>query len=181
MQNDTRKLAIFGALPVLEAAVRHNSFTKAAREFGLTQSALSRRIQGLERDLGVVLFARKGRSITLTDDGARLADAARASLELIESAQHRSNADLSGTLTVGVLPSLASCWLIPHLSQFCSKYPDLQVRVETIDADFREDHKDPVTWDPSSLDVVATRDRHPPRPRVTTTSKDDGSHVTGSL
>jgi hypothetical protein len=77
MQNDSRKLAIFGALPVLEAAVRHNSFTKAAREFGLTQSALSRRIQGLERDLGVVLFARRGRSITLTEDGARIAGIAR--------------------------------------------------------------------------------------------------------
>jgi LysR family glycine cleavage system transcriptional activator len=159
MQNDNRKLAIFGALPVLEAAVRHNSFTKAAREFGLTQSALSRRIQGLERDLGVVLFARRGRSITLTEDGARLADVARASLELLENAQHQSDASLSGTLTVGVLPSLASCWLIPRLSAFCANHPDLQVRIETIEADFRDDHKDPVTWDPSSLDVVVTRGR----------------------
>ncbi|OBY25666.1 LysR substrate-binding domain-containing protein [Leisingera sp. JC1] len=159
MQNDDRKLAIFGALPVLEAAVRHNSFTKAAREFGLTQSALSRRIQGLERDLGVVLFSRRGRSITLTKDGARLADAARASLDLLENARHQSEAGLTGTLTVGVLPSLASCWLIPRLSVFCAEHPYLQVRIETIDADFRDDHKDPVTWDPSSLDVVVTRGR----------------------
>lgn len=159
MQNDPRKLAIFGALPVLEAAVRHNSFTKAAREFGLTQSALSRRIQGLERDLGIVLFARRGRSITLTEDGARLADAARASLQLVEVARHRSGEELAGTLTMGVLPSLASGWLIPRISGFCADHPDLQVRVETIDADFQEDHKDPVTWDPSSLDVVVTRGR----------------------
>jgi len=159
MQNDNRKLAIFGALPVLEAAVRHNSFTKAAREFGLTQSALSRRIQGLERDLGVVLFARRGRSITLTEEGARLADVARASLELLENAQHQSDAGLNGILTVGVLPSFASCWLIPRLSAFCVNHPDLQGRVETIEADFREDHKDPVTWDPSSLDVIVTRGR----------------------
>lgn len=68
-------------------------------------------------------------------------------------------ASLSGTLTVGVLPSLASCWLIPRLSTFCADHPDLQVRIETIDADFRDDHKDPVTWDPSSLDVAVTRGR----------------------
>ena len=159
MQSDSRTLAIFGALPVLEAAVRHNSFTKAAREFGLSQSALSRRIQGLERDLGVVIFARRGRSITLTEAGARIADAARASLDLVETAQYQPDASLSGTLTVGVLPSLASCWLIPRLSAFRAEHPDLQVRIETIDADFRDDHKDPVTWDPSSLDVVVTRGR----------------------
>lgn len=157
MQPTNRDLAIFAALPVLEAAVRHNSFTKAAREFGLTQSALSRRIQGLERDLGVVLFARRGRSIKITEEGARLAEAARASLNLIEMARHDLGGVLNGTVRVGVLPSIGTCWLTPHLSDFCAKHPEIQLRVETIDADFREGHKDPVTWDPSIMDVVITR------------------------
>jgi LysR family glycine cleavage system transcriptional activator len=157
MQTTNRDLAIFAALPVLEAAVRHNSFTKAAREFGLTQSALSRRIQGLERDLGIVLFARRGRSITLTEEGARLAEATQASLNLIETARHDLGSVLSGTVRIGVLPSLGSYWLTPRLQDFCDQHPDVHLRVEVIDADFREGHKDPVTWDPSSLDVVITR------------------------
>ncbi len=157
MQSDPRTLAIFSALPVLEAAVRHGSFTKAAREFGISQSALSRRIQGLEQDLGITLFARRGRSISLTHDGARLADAARAALDLLEAARDQADIALAGTLTIGVLPSLGTCWLTPKLAEFRAAYPDIYLRLETIDADFREGHKDPVTWDPSVLDVVITR------------------------
>lgn len=157
MKKPDRDLAIFAALPVLEATVRHNSFTKAAREFGLTQSALSRRIQGLERDLGIVLFARRGRSIALTEEGVKLAEATRASLSLIETARHDLGGTLSGTVRVGVLPSLGSCWLTPRLTGFCEQHPEILLRIETIDADFREGHKDPVTWDPSMLDVVITR------------------------
>lgn len=157
MKKPNRALAIFAALPVLEAAARHNSFTRAAREFGLTQSALSRRIQSLENDLGVVLFARRGRAILLTQEGARLAEAARGSLDLIEAARHDLGATLSGTIRIGALPSLGSCWLTPRLRSFHEKFPDIQLRIETIDADFLEGHKDPVTWDPSSLDIVITR------------------------
>lgn len=157
MKNTNRDLAIFAALPVLEAAVRHNSFTKAAREFGLTQSALSRRIQGLERDLGIVLFARRGRAIALTEEGSKLAEATRASLGLIETARHELGGTLSGTVRVGILPSLGSCWLTPRLADFCEQHPEIRLRIETIDADFRDGHKDPVTWDPSVLDVVITR------------------------
>lgn len=157
MQKSNRDLAIFAALPVLEAAVRQKSFTRAAREFGLTQSAFSRRIQALEKDLGIILFARRGRAIKITDEGARLAEAARAALDLIEAARHDLGQDTSGTVRIGILPSLGSCWLAPRLSQFCEVFPSLSVRVEAIDADFRENHKDPVTWDPSVLDVVITR------------------------
>lgn len=157
MKEKKQELTIFAALPVLEAAVRHNSFTKAAREFGLSQSALSRRIQGLEQDLGVVLFARQGRSITLTEEGRRMADAARASINLIAAARQTEERGLQGTLRVGVLPSLASCWLAPRLHRFCAHHPDLKLRVETIHADFRDAHKDPVTWDPSEFDLVITR------------------------
>ncbi|SNR54201.1 LysR family transcriptional regulator [Puniceibacterium sediminis] len=157
MKNANRDLAIFAALPVLEAAVRHNSFTRAAREFGLTQSALSRRIQGLERDLGLVLFARRGRSITITHEGAKLAKAARASLDLIESARHDLGNEATGTVRVGILPSLGGFWLAPRLPDFCAKFPNVSLRVVNIDAEFQDGHKDPITWDPSSLDIVVTR------------------------
>ncbi|WP_282091788.1 LysR substrate-binding domain-containing protein [Epibacterium ulvae] len=157
MQNDGRNILIFGALPILEAAVRHNSFTKAALEFGISQSALSRRIQRLELETGIALFARRGRAISLTEDGARLAEAARLALDLVEAARDSAAVSTEGTLTLGVLPSLGSRWLAPLLAGFRRAYPGVYVRVETIDADFRSDHKDPVTWDPSVLDIVITR------------------------
>lgn len=121
------------------------------------ESALSGRIQGLERDLGIVLFARRGRSIALTEEGAKLAKATRASVSLIETTRHDLGGVLSGTVRVGVVPSLGSCWLTPRLANFCEQHPEIRLRVETIDADFREGHKYPVTWDPSMLDVVITR------------------------
>lgn len=157
MQNAKKDSAIFAALPVLEAVVRQGSFTHAAREFGLTQSAVSRRIQGLESDLGIALFTRRGRSIAITDEGLKLAQAARASFDLIEAARHDLGREAIGTVRVGVLPSLGSCWLTPRLPDFCEKFPSVSLRIENIDADFREVHKDPVTWDPSILDVVITR------------------------
>lgn len=152
-----RNLAIFAALPVLEAAARHGSFTRAAREFGLTQGALSRRIQGLERDLGLALFARRGRTIEITEAGARLAEAARASQELIEAVRHDLGDTARGLVRIGVLPSLGSCWLAPRLADFQHRHPDIALNVTTIDADFRDGHKDPVTWDPSAIDLAITR------------------------
>ena len=144
------------ALPAFEATTRLGSFTRAAKELGLTQSALSRRIQALEQGLGVALFSRRGRSLKITGDGLRLAEAARSALQLVENTRRELGGPVSGAIRVGVLPSLGGLWLAPRLASFTARFPSVTISVKTIDADFGDAHKDPVNWDPSMIDVALT-------------------------
>ena len=148
--------AILSALPVFEAAARLGNFSQAARELGLTQSAVSRRVKTLEDQLGVILFTRTGRMLAITADGQRLADTAIDAIRLVEDMQARLGNPLAGTLRIGVLPSLGSLWLAPRIKRFQTAHPGISVSVESINGDFSSAHKDPVTWDPSTLDVVLT-------------------------
>lgn len=147
---------ILSALPAIEAAARLGSFTRAAQELGLTQGAVSRRIQSLESHLGVALFTRQGRAVKITTDGMRLAESATAILRRIESTRLELSGSLTGSLRIGVLPSLGGLWLAPRLRRFTQLHPGLSVTVSTVDADFSAAHKDPVNWDPSLLDIVLT-------------------------
>lgn len=147
---------VLSALPAIEAAARLGSFTRAAQELGLTQGAVSRRIQSLEAHLGVVLFVRRGRAVRITMDGVRLAEAATGIIRQIETTRLELSGSLTGTLRVGVLPSLGGLWLAPRLKAFAERHPALSIAVSTVDADFSAAHKDPVNWDPSLLDVVLT-------------------------
>lgn len=147
---------ILAALPAIEAAARLGSFTRAAQELGLTQGAVSRRIQSLESHLGVALFTRQGRAVKITTDGLRLAEAATAILRQIETTRLELSGSLTGSLRIGVLPSLGGLWLAPRLQAFTQLHPGLSVSVSTVDADFSAAHKDPVNWDPSLLDIVLT-------------------------
>ncbi len=147
---------ILSALPVFEAAARHGNFSQAAEELGLTQSAVSRRVQSLERHLGVVLFTRQGRSLRITANGQKLAETALDALRLVETANLALGNPASGFLRIGTLPSLGSLWLAPRIDSFIEKFPDVSLSITTFDADFSGARKDPVTWDTSSLDVVLT-------------------------
>ncbi len=147
---------ILAALPAIEAAARLGSFTRAAQELGLTQGAVSRRIQSLESHLGVALFTRQGRAVKITTDGLRLAETATAILRQIETTRLELSGSLTGSLRIGVLPSLGGLWLAPRLQAFTQLHPGLSVSVSTVDADFSAAHKDPVNWDPSLLDIVLT-------------------------
>jgi LysR family transcriptional regulator, glycine cleavage system transcriptional activator len=98
------------ALPAFEATTRLGSFTRAAKELGLTQSALSRRIQALEQGLGVALFSRRGRSLTITGDGLRLAEAARSALQLVENTRRELGGPVSCAIRGGRLVPLAPAW-----------------------------------------------------------------------
>lgn len=147
---------ILSALPAFEAAARHGSFTRAADELGITQGAISRRVQALETSLGVVLFSRRGRSLAITADGRQLARSALEAIDLVERTKAGFGNPVSGTVRVGVLPSLGSLWLAPRLPIFMKSHPSIVFSVKTIDADFQDSHKDPVNWDPSTLDVVMT-------------------------
>jgi LysR family glycine cleavage system transcriptional activator len=124
------RLPSLDALRVFEVAARHASFTRAAEELHVTQAAISHRIHALEAELGATLFHRLTRRLELTAEGERLAQGVRAGLERIVRAvsdlDRRSDA---GPLTVSMLPSFASRYLIPRLPRFHRAYPEIEVRV----------------------------------------------------
>jgi len=117
---------------VFVAAGRALSFTEAAREVNLTPSAVSRRMSGLERELGVALFRRFNRRLELTPAGERYLAATGQAIDLIarESEAIRPRRRRT-TLRLSVLQSFASTWLVPRLARLKARRPDLDVEVET--------------------------------------------------
>jgi DNA-binding transcriptional LysR family regulator len=125
-----RRLPSLDPLKGFEAAARHLSFTLAAAELHLTQSAISRQIQTLEEQLGVKLFQREVRRLRLTPEGetlqrvvgemlARLADVCAG----LRATQRRPQVNI--TAVVGI----ASLWLVPRLAAFQAAQPDVDVRI----------------------------------------------------
>jgi LysR family transcriptional regulator, glycine cleavage system transcriptional activator len=113
-----------------EAAARNLSFTKAAEELLVTQSAISRQIRGLEEHLGVALFERRARAIALTEQGERLQRAVSDLLERLQQVTDALRADGGARhLTVTTTSGFASLWLIPRLRRFTQLYPDVDVRI----------------------------------------------------
>jgi DNA-binding transcriptional LysR family regulator len=113
-----------------EAAARTLSFTRAAEELFITQSAVSRQIRALEDHLGAALFERRPRSLALTEKGRVLQRAATDFLEGLQQTTDRLRAD-GGTphLTVTTTGGFASLWLIPRLKTFTALHPDVDVRI----------------------------------------------------
>jgi LysR family transcriptional regulator, glycine cleavage system transcriptional activator len=113
-----------------EAAARNLSFTKAAQELLLTQSAISRQIRGLEEHLGVALFERRARAIALTEQGQTLQRAVGDLLERLQQVTDALRADGGARhLTVTTTSGFASLWLIPRLRRFTQLNPDVDVRI----------------------------------------------------
>jgi LysR family glycine cleavage system transcriptional activator len=118
------------SLRVFEAAARHASFTKAAEELHVTQAAVSHRIQALEAHLCVVLFRRVAGRLVLTQQGERLAQGVRDGLEQIAwSVGDLERHSDAGPLTVSMLPSFASRWMVARLPRFHLAHPEIEVRV----------------------------------------------------
>jgi DNA-binding transcriptional LysR family regulator len=120
-------------LLAFEASARHESFTRAAQELSLTQSAVSRQVQALEAMLDLALFTREGKRIVPTEVGrAYMAEIAQA-LSLIRSATLQ--ALTSGTpktqLRVATLPTFGAKWLLPRLHRFYQAHPDLQIDLDS--------------------------------------------------
>src|SRR5580693_311790 len=107
-------------LVAFEAAARHLSFTRAADELSLTQSAISRQVAALEALLEVTLFRREGRQITLTEVGAKYQRELSGALQRIRSASLQVMAfrEGRGSLHLAALPTFASKWLMPRLKDF---------------------------------------------------------------
>jgi LysR family transcriptional regulator, glycine cleavage system transcriptional activator len=113
-----------------EAAARNLSFTRAAEELFITQSAVSRQIRALEEHLSVTLFERRHRSLVLTEQGRLLQRAATELLERLQEVTDRLR--ITGNtphLTVTTTSGFASLWLIPRLRGFTALQPDVDVRI----------------------------------------------------
>ena len=123
-----RDLPPLDLLRGFEAAARHLSFTKAAEELFLTQSAISRQVQGLEEALGIPLFQRRHRALLLTDEGQLLQQVVARQLGELRDTVRRITGG-SRILTVTTLVSFASLWLVPRLAKYRKDHPDIDVRI----------------------------------------------------
>lgn len=122
--------APLAALRVFETAARHGSFSRAAQELCVTQSAVSHQVRALEAWLGTSLFERHGNRAIVLPDGADLATALKRSFDEIEAACRRArHSGVPLPLTVAVIPSVAIYWLIPRLSEFRNLTPRREVRI----------------------------------------------------
>jgi LysR family transcriptional regulator, glycine cleavage system transcriptional activator len=117
------------ALRPFEAAARLESFTRAAHELHLTHGAVSHQVRALEEHLGTPLFARKGKRVSLTPAGRTFAERVRSALEEIARAADATRARNTKRLSISVLPSFASRWLMPRLIGFMDRHPDVEVNV----------------------------------------------------
>jgi DNA-binding transcriptional LysR family regulator len=121
------------ALACFEVAARHESYTRAAQELSLTQSAVSRQIQALEDFLGVALFRRTRHGVVLTPAGAHYGRQVARWLQGLErdTLDVMAHQGQGGTLSLAAVPTFATRWLIPRLPQLAQQHPDIVVHIET--------------------------------------------------
>lgn len=119
------------ALIAFEAAARHQSITRAASEIALTESAVSRQISALEEQLGVQLFHRVKKRISLTTAGAVYGARVGQILERLEreTLEVMAHEGEGGVLQIACLPTVGSAWLIPQLGDFHARHPEIVVHV----------------------------------------------------
>ena len=130
-RRDPNRLPPLDLLAGFEAAARLLSFTRAAQERFVTQSAISRQIKALEEDLGVPLFERGHRSLALTADGRSLQRSCSALLgELRATVSRIRLRERREVLALTTTPGLAALWLIPRLPQFAKAHPGIDVRID---------------------------------------------------
>jgi LysR family glycine cleavage system transcriptional activator len=130
----SRRLPSLNALRMFEAAARLRSFKLAAEELHVTQSAVSRQIQTLESQLGVLLFRRRNRAVELTEAGESLLPVMTRAIDEIATVTSRlreSAADTARTvrLVISATPGIAELWLGRRLGRFCSAYPWIEPEI----------------------------------------------------
>lgn len=119
------------ALQALVEVARRGSFTSAAQTLCLTQSAVSRQIQQLESHFNVALFIRSSRSLSLTAEGEQVLASARSILEQLKSLEERL-APQKRPFRIRMHVSLAVRWLLPKLSDFYLRHPEVSLAIETV-------------------------------------------------
>ncbi len=125
-----RRIPPLNAVRAFEAAARYLNFTHAADELNVTQAAISHQVKSLEQWLGLALFRRLNRAVSLTEEGAQYLPAASQALDGLAGATARlmQSAD-SRSLTVTTLDSFAAQWLMPRLKHFRVLYPEIDIRI----------------------------------------------------
>ncbi|MEM7525216.1 MAG: LysR substrate-binding domain-containing protein [Pseudomonadota bacterium] len=162
-----RRLPPLSRLKPFEAAARRESFSQAAAELGMTQTAVSKQIGLLEKELGVALFERRNRAVFLTDAGRRLGRVVGAALSDVaaEIAVLRG-ARRSNELVLHCQLCEAFYWLMPRLASFHERHPDLELRVVSA--------LDPLTETAEAFDVaMQTSGRASGSARLAFTAPDD--------
>jgi LysR family transcriptional regulator of beta-lactamase len=124
--------ASLNSLRAFEAAARHLSFTKAGLELRVTQAAVSHQIKALEEVLGVQLFRRLPRGLTLTDEGLALVPVLSESFRRIQGVLNKfEDGHFRDVVTIGVVGTFATGWLLSRLPGFRDAYPYVDLRVLT--------------------------------------------------
>lgn len=121
-------------ITVFEAAARHGSFTLAAQELNVQQPAVSAAIKQLEGSLGVALFLRQHKKVTLTAAGTRLfADVSRAFEQLLTSARSVRQVSQPTYVTLNASSAFNNYWMMPRLADLHMRHPDIDLRLQTSD------------------------------------------------
>ena len=125
-------LPSISSLRALEALDRLGSASAAAEELALTQGAVSRQLQTLERQLGLELVQRDQKRLTLTSEAQDYAAEIRQALnQIVQSTLRLQAAPLAGTLNLAILPAFGMRWLMPRLPEFARLHPDVTINMST--------------------------------------------------
>ncbi|WP_429812199.1 LysR substrate-binding domain-containing protein [Ensifer sp. B1-9] len=132
MENLRRLLPSAASLIVFEAAGRHQNFTRAANELGMTQAAVSYAIRGLEEQLGVPLFHRVHRAVELTEAGEKFhADVSVGLSRIQKSAEDIRAKGRETNVTLAASTAFASMWMLPRLNRLREDLPEIDLRIQT--------------------------------------------------
>ncbi len=135
MNSRSRRPLSLGNLRAFDAVARRLSFSEAADELSVTQSAVSRQIKSLEDELGATLFMRGTRHVEATQSGLVLARAVEAALARIDASVRQIRQSRSRRrVSVSTFASFGSLWLLPRIEAFQRLYPDIDIRVSATDA-----------------------------------------------
>lgn len=118
------------AIRAFEAAARHLNFTDAGEELGMTQAAVSYQIRVLEERVGLPLFHRQARGVSLTEAGARLAQRSGEALDLLREAFAEARGQSGERLVISSLATFATRILGPRLGRFQIAHPQISTRVD---------------------------------------------------
>ncbi|MGC4086359.1 MAG: transcriptional regulator GcvA [Polyangiaceae bacterium] len=132
LESTRATLPSLNALFAFDAAARHESFTRAARELGVTQTAVSHQIKALEAELGVALFRRSPKRLSLTPDGLAWSAELRVIFQRLREANTKLRSRSQSTrqmVAVTTIPSFGARWLVPRLGKFMAHNPEVDVRI----------------------------------------------------
>ncbi|MEM7171984.1 MAG: LysR substrate-binding domain-containing protein [Pseudomonadota bacterium] len=136
MQKLIRRIQSPTALFAFEAAARHLSFTRAAAELNVSQPAVSHAVKRIEQALGVALFHRRHRVISLTDAGERFYnDVSFGLMQIWQSAEKIALQSASRHVTLSASTAFANYWMVPRLADFKAAYPQIDIRLQATDKD----------------------------------------------